>query len=338
MNFYTSIFNITFKPKKWAALVLIVCFLLIGLIGVFNYIIDPYDVTKHNIFNIKYKFANDDRTEKVNYFASLKPVDNILIGSSRVYSIDPKIVTQEFKGTTYNFGVGTATIEDSLGILIYLQRNHKLPKRLFLGIDLYTLNSDLPINKYFLRNKELNFLSNPNNTSQMNWSHLVSLDATRASVKTLNYHLFPDENAAPRFTKDGQGYSPEWSDLETHKMLTTKEAIDFFVNSYSNGNYKQLDPIRLKYLLQIKEICKKENIKLYVFTTPLHPILLQKIQNSNVKYAMSALDNFLLTHFEHFHNFYIDNNFTSNLKNFSGATHSTNKAGDLIIKTIKDQS
>jgi len=338
MNFYTSIFNPTFNPKKWGTLVLLLCFSLIGFLGIFNYIIDPYDVTKHNFLHIRYKFANDDRTEKVNYFASLKPVDNILIGSSRVYSIDPKTVSQEFNGSTYNFGVGTATVEDSLGILIYLKRNHKLPKRIFLGVDLYTLNSDLPINKYFLRNKELNFLTNPNNTSQMNWSHLLSLDATRASFKTLNHHLFPDKNAVPRFTKEGQGYSPEWSDLKTHELLTTKEANEFFVNSYSNGEYKRLDPTRLNYLLQIRDICKRENIELYVFTTPLHPILLQKIQHSDVKYAMSELDRFLSTHFQHFHNFYSDTNFTNDLKNFSGATHSTNKAGDLIIMSIKNQS
>lgn len=335
MNFYTLIFDKILVPKKWVTSVLIFSFLLICIIGLFNYIIDPYDVTKHNLLHIRYKFANDDRTEKLNYFSSHVPVNNILIGSSRVYSIDPKVVTQTFGGSTYNFGVGTATVEDLLGIILYLERNHKMPKRLFIGIDLYTLNATLPINKYFLRNKELNFLSNPNNTSSMSWSNFFSLDATRASYKTLKNHLFPKLDAVPRFTKDGQGYSPEWSDIKTHLSETSKEADDFFKLSYDNGLYSKPDPIRLKYLLNIKELCNKHNISLYIFITPEHPILLKKINQSDTKYALLILDHFLSTNFQQYHNFCYDTIFLSDIKNFSGATHSTNKAGKLLIESLK---
>lgn len=338
MNFYISIFNTLLTPKKWGILVLVISLLMAALVGAFNSIIDPYDVTGHNILHIRHKFANDDRTEKVNYFSSLKPVDTILIGSSRVYSIDPKLVTQEFEGTAYNFGVGTATVEDLLGILLYLERNQKMPKRIILGVDLDTLNPDLAINKYFLRNKELNFLSNPNHSSPMSWSHFFSLDATRASFKTLKNHLFPDKNAAPRFTKSGQGYSPQWTNLQTHKKEASKEAGEFFVRSLSNGSYKNVDPVRLNYLLKIKEVCIKHHTKLYVFITPLHPILLQKIEKSDTKFALLELDHFLSTHFDHFHNFQYDHNFSNNLKNYSGATHSTNVAGELIIRRLKDPS
>ena len=158
MSFYTSIFNPK-NPKKWILKSILSAFVIIVFIFGFNYIIDPYNMTKYNLLNIKYKFARDDRTEKINFFKTLDKFDNILIGSSRVYSINPQKVSELIGGTTYNFGVGTATVEDHLGILLYLQKTDKLPKNLIIGVDFYTFNPDTPPNSYFLTNEELNFLS-----------------------------------------------------------------------------------------------------------------------------------------------------------------------------------
>ena len=172
MNFYTSIFN----PKKWIILFFILSAFLASLIFSVNFIVDPYNITKYNLLHIKYKFARDDRTEKTNYFTSLPRFDNIMIGSSRVYSMNPTTVSNILGGTTYNFGVGTATVEDHLGILLYLQKQHKLPKNLILGIDFYTFNPDTPPNQYFLANKELNFLSF-NNYHEDYLAKFFSIDA-----------------------------------------------------------------------------------------------------------------------------------------------------------------
>ena len=125
MNFFTSISKQNYYPRKWLKRVTLFTALISFIIFSVNYIVDPYNITSHNLLNIKYKFARDDRTEKVNYFKNLPKKDNILIGSSRVYSINPKTVSKILGGTTYNFGVGTATIEDHLGILKYL---NKLPR------------------------------------------------------------------------------------------------------------------------------------------------------------------------------------------------------------------
>lgn len=327
--------NTKVAPKSWSIKVLVVSFSFILFIGIFNYIIDPYDVTGRNILNIKLKLASDDRNDKVNHFSTLASVDNILIGSSRVYSIDPKTVSRIFGGTTYNFGVGTATVEDLLGITYYLDRQHKMPKRLFVGVDLYTLNHDLPLNKYFLRNKELNFFSNLKQSGQEDWSRFITVDITRSSFKTLKNHLFPDPTKAPRFTPDGQGYSPQWTNYKTHIADATKEANEFYAEFYSSGKYGNLDKKRLDYLLELKKICAKNNTQLILFITPEHPILIQKINQSKVGNSLRALDAFMISNFDHYYNFYNDSPFINNFNNFSGATHTTNKAGDLIVQTLK---
>lgn len=188
MNSYILTFS-SKKSKKWINDTLLLCLFCIGILFSFNYIVDPYNITQYNLLKINQKFARDDRLEKVNYFATLPKFDNILIGSSRVYTIDPKYVNQKLGGTTYNFGVGTASVEDHLGILLYLKKLNKLPKNLIIGIDFYTFNPSIPPNKYFLKNTELNFLSYDLSADSDYWSKFLTLDATRASWKTLKNHF-----------------------------------------------------------------------------------------------------------------------------------------------------
>lgn len=339
MNSYISIFN-PISPKKWVLKSLFGLFFVITAIFSFNYIIDPYNITSYNLLDIKYKFARDDRTEKLSYFKTLPPFDTIMIGSSRVYSINPRSVSKYLGGNTYNFGVGTATVEDHLGILLYLQKHNKLPKNLIMGVDFYTFNPDVPPNKYFLSNKELNFLSFSQHNTTSDWPKFFSLDATRASMKTLKNHL-KNKNEKPRFNQLGWGSNYLVStnkDLEKEKVEIDNEIYSNRILMYSDFNYKHIDPKRVAYYEEIKKICKDNDIKLYLFTTPLNPILLKKLHSyPTTNNALKEFTTYLST-FTHFTNFYVDRNFTSNPYNFNGATHTTANAGDLIVHTILENT
>ncbi len=334
MSFYTLIFDIK-NSKKWIIRSILSIFITIAFLFGFNYIIDPYNMTPYNLLNINYKFARDDRTEKVNFFKTLPAFDNILLGSSRVYSINPRIVSKLISGTTYNFGVGTATVEDHLGILLYLQQNHKLPKKLIVGIDFYTFNPDTPPNSYFLSNKELNFLSYKNRESEY-WSKFLSLDATRASIKTFKKHL-KNNNEKPIF--DNLGWGGTYQDDTKRNLADELPEIKSEIEKnktlmYSNFKYTHLDKKRIAYYQQIRKICKDNNITLLVFGTPLNPILLAKLQS--YPQTKNAFNEFVyyLSSFDNFTNFYNDHNFTNNLYNFNGATHTSANAGDVIIKKV----
>ncbi len=331
MNFYTSIF----KPKKWIILFFTLSAIVSSLIFSVNFIVDPYNITKHNILHIKYKFARDDRTEKTNYFTSLPKFDNIMIGSSRVYSINPQTVSHLLGGTTYNFGVGTATVEDHLGVLLYLQKQHKLPKNLILGVDFYTFNPDIPPNKYFLANKDLNFLSFSNYHEDY-LAKFFSLDAFRASFKTLNNH-FSNKNEKPRFDANGwAGAYEDYSkrDIIADEIATKKELLEDKILIYSNYTYSHIDPKRVDYYQKIKKICKENGINLYIFPTPLNPILL-KVLNEN-KSTNNALKEFIayLSTFDNFYNAYDDKVLYNDIRNFHGSTHTSTNAGDLILQKL----
>lgn len=338
MNSYTLIFNKKINTLRWLKFSLFGLFFSSIILFTVNYIVDPYSITKYNILNIKYKFARDDRNTKVKYFKTKSNIDNILIGSSRVYSINPKIVDAMIGGKTYNFGVGTATVEDHLGIIKYLERNNKLPKRLIIGLDFYTFNKDLPLNKYFLRNKDLNFLS----FAKKNDDYLAkffSVDSSFATFKTLKNHL-KKEPKKPRFDENGWGgYKKGYLDyskidLKKENLKTKKEILKIKEQYYSNYKYSSLDKKRTSYYLTIKEICERNNIELILFTTPLHPFLLKEIFTSNgTKKAMNEFITFFSS-FDNFVNLYKDKEFYSKLKNFNGATHTTVNAGDVILKKV----
>jgi hypothetical protein len=188
MNFYTLISKSSTSKKVWVKLLIISTIVVATFIFLLNYIVDPYNITNYNLLNIKSKFARDDRIEKVTFFKTLDKFDNIILGSSRVYSMNPDIVSNHLGGTTYNFAVGGASVEDNLGVLLYLQREKKLPKNIILGADFYTFNPNVPPNKYFLKNKELNFLVYENFQSD-SISKFFSIDACRASFTTLKNHI-----------------------------------------------------------------------------------------------------------------------------------------------------
>jgi len=335
MNFYTLIFNNTKHSKQWILYTLLSVFFCSLFIIAINFMVDPYNITKYNILNIKYKFARDDRTEKVNYFKTLNKFDNILIGSSRVYSMNPLQVSKVLGGTTYNFGVGTATVEDHLGIIKYLERENKLPKNIIIGIDFYTFNPNTPLNSYFLRNKELNFLSYKGYDAEY-MSKLYSIDALRASIKTLKKHLF-DKNERSRF--DSLGWAGTYEDYSNKNMDTAlirvkKELKENLNRFYTNLTYGHIDKKRVQYYEKIRKFCKEKNINLYLFTTPLHPILLEILErNERTKNALEEFNTYLST-FQNFQNLYHDEELYHELKNFHGATHTTSIAGDLILKKV----
>lgn len=339
MNFYTLISKKTKQSKQWIIYTLMSVLILSLFIITINFVVDPYNVTKYNILNIQYKFARDDRTEKVNYFKTLEKFDNIMIGSSRVYSINPSKVSDILGGTTYNFGVGTATVEDHLGIIKYLERENKLPKNIILGVDFYTFNPDIPLNSYFLKNKELNFLSYKNYDENY-LSKLYSIDAFRASFKTLKNH-FKNKNKRSRF--DSLGWAGAYEnyakrDIKSEAIYTKKEVNEEIVKIYSSFKYSNLDNNRIKYYEEIKQICKEYDIKLYVFNTPLNPMLLKKLYNNkNTRLAIKKFIDYLES-FENFTNLYYDKILYQDIRNFVGATHMSTNAGDFILKIILDKN
>lgn len=131
------------RTQRWVKLYILIPIVLISFIFSFNFVIDPYSMTSYNVLKIPNKFARDDRKEKVAKLYKEPAYDNMLFGSSHVYSMNPLVIQKYLGGRSYNAGVGTARIEDHLGFLLYLKRINKLPKNIIIGLDFHSFNQNV---------------------------------------------------------------------------------------------------------------------------------------------------------------------------------------------------
>ena len=268
------------KSKVWFLTFFWCSMIFIAGNGLLNYIVDPFSVTGNNLLGIPLKIVSDDRTEKVVAINNMENIDNVLLGSSRVYLMNPLVLSKYIGGVTYNLGVGTAQAEDYLGFLLHLEKIKKFPKVVVLGIDFYSFNDALETNKYFTRNEAINFLNdNPRDLQYID--QFFSLDTTRASIKTLKSFLGV-KKAKRRF--DEHGASGDASTIFEY-FPVDDDGVDIYardiqrdVSSFlSKPPYTRLSERRFEYLRKIVELTEQRGAKLKVFITPLYGRLLDDI-------------------------------------------------------------
>jgi len=327
------------KHRKWIKLFFILPTLIVALILAVNYVIDPYSMTEFNLLNIPDKLARDDRVEKVSKLKSSPRYDNIILGSSRVYATNPLVVSKYLGGTTYNGGVGTATIEDHLGFILLLERLEKLPKNLIIGLDFYTFNKELETNKYFLKNKDLNFI-NSSVATQNYLSNFLSIDALRASYKTLKNHL-KNKNEKARFDIHGAAngaseiftyYAPQ----NTHKKEKIYSHADILkeLGFIKTIQYSAISQKRIEYLEQIIAIAEKNNSKLFIYLTPIYGGLLEEVQkDKNLSTNLALLKQYLQERIS-FYDFVSHNSINDTALYFGDLTHVTPETGNLVYARL----
>ncbi|PHR59453.1 MAG: hypothetical protein COA44_00480 [Arcobacter sp.] len=323
--------------KRWIQFYIFIPIISISLIFTFNFIIDPYSMTQYNILNIPNKFARDDRKEKVAKLYTEERYTNMLFGSSHVYSMNPLITEKYLGGRSYNAGVGTARVEDHLGFLLYLERIKKLPKNIIIGLDFYSFNQNLETNKYFLLNDDLNFLEQTA-SSDLYFSKFLSLDALRASFKTLKNFL-KDSQDTPRFDKFGSvgtassvlSYYPQKIE---HTSFDKKKVEDGY-KDVKTLQYTDISQNRLQYIKDITLLCQKHNINYTFFITPLNGQLLQKIEQDTVLSMTLTTFKYQLSLITNYYDFLTHNSINDNRFYFGGDTmHTKTFTGNLVLARL----
>lgn len=327
------------QSKSWFSTVFWLSMFLIFGIGVLNYIVDPFSVTQNNLLSIPVKLVSDDRTEKVIAINNMDNIDNILLGSSRVYLMNPLVLSRYAGGVTYNLGVGTAQAEDHLGLLLHLNKINKFPKVIILGLDFYSFNDALETNKYFIRNKTINFL-NENSVNAQYIGEFVSWDTTRASVKTLKT-FFGVKKEKQRFDVHGASgnastlfeYFPvEDEGIDIYERDKQRKAIGFLTEPpFTNLSNKRFD-----YLKKIIELSEKNNSVLKIFVTPLYGELIDVIYADDLlkqriiefKKELSAITGY--------YDFLTHNEVTMTAAYFNDTSHLKTSTGNLILARIYD--
>jgi hypothetical protein len=330
------------KYKKWVAVFSGAGIFMMLLVICVNYVVDPFSITGQNLLNIKLKMVSDDRTEKVEVLRNRPRYNNVMLGSSRVYLMNPLMVSRYIGGTTYNLGVGTAQPEDHLGFLLLLEKMDKFPSSVILGLDFYSFNKNLETNKYFIRNEDINFLHiSSANTSEL--VGLLSLKMLKASVQTLKVH-FGLKHAERHFDENGASsegstvfdyYPIKNKEEDIYAMAKRNRSSDFIYNP----KYIDVSEDRVSYLKRVVALCKKHNARLVVFITPLYGKLLRDIyKDENLNRQLKKFKGHL-AEITTYYDFLTLNEISRDARYFGDPSHVRATTGNMILaKLFADES
>lgn len=324
------------RIRQWIKLYIGIPVILIISVFSFNFLIDPYSMTAYNLLEIPNKFSRDDRKEKVAKLYTEPRYDNMLMGSSHVYNINPLMLQKYLGGRSYNAGVGTALVEDHLGFLLYLKRINKLPKNIIIGLDFYTFNQNVETNKYFLVNDELNFLQKKAE-SDLYFSKFLSIDALRASYKTLS-NFVQESKDKPRFDENGAYYNASkiftyYPDTIEHLKFEDKLVFEGY-NTVKTIKYDIISKNRLQYIKDIISLSLQNNINYTFYITPLSGQLLSSIENDSKLFASFKQFKTELSYTTGYYDFLTHNQINDNRFYFADTMHGRSYTGNLVLARI----
>lgn len=300
---------------------------ILFIVLVLNFAVDPYNKYNINLFNIEHKLTRDDRGFKIGQINNIEKIDNLIIGSSRSQTLDPQLLSKFFGGVSYNFGVGGGKIEDALGLVYYLEKEKKLPKNILLAVDFSGFNINSKPHSDFLNSKELNFLNNQSNSIEI--SHFLSIDTTRSTFKTLKM-FFRQEKPLHYFDQNGLIQGPIKS-IDIFKIESLSN--QYFEIQYSNGQFN-IDTQRVDYFKRFVQLCKKHNINLKIFLTPVFSYQLSLLQSHKELQTihLKLLDS--LSSIHPIYNFMQENKYTKNIDFFTDSIHYKKELGNIILSSI----
>lgn len=239
-----------------------------------NFIVDPYDIFRHNQpFEsplIKPEKSNHGRLYKTIDIINIKP-NVILLGSSRMkQGLNPNHPAFSKDETVYNLGIDGSNIYELLHYLEHSYINQPNLKRVILGIDHYMFNGlDKRQNNVIekrLKKRHITFtdlfntllsqdaLIASKNTLEKNWN----------SSRTTEHLTYGDNGFFPhRFPKDGK---TEW------RFRTIIEQYFGYHVQY------KLSEERVNAFQQMVEFCRQHNIELIVFISPSHATQWEALQ------------------------------------------------------------
>jgi len=313
------------NTQKWIQTFTLFTLMNVGILITFNYLIDPFNIFHTNF--LKHQFQMNERFIKVEFLEKHhNDFNGYLFGSSRIGTTHPSSVEKYIpQSKLYNFTLSSANLYDYLIHLRYFIKNHYPMKILYLQIDIdnmmyygqnssdylskthpYILNQSLPL--YYLE-----YLSG-----------FFPFNTQGKIANNLNY-------------KEGVSYhlnNGTWSVNSKEIELSTNcqnyvESVDEFHTKHNPA----LKYIKVKEnitaLKEIVDLCKKNHIKLYLFTTPHNQNMMDTFYKNDYLNYLKSIAN--ITDFYDFSGY---NSITTNNCNYYEISHYRPSIGKLIAARI----
>ncbi len=321
------------KYRRYNWIFLLSAFLPIVGVGVFNILVDPYDVfNTPNFLGINHskpRKDNSDRLFKANDIIRIKPI-TILIGSSRTkQGLDPNHPALENEQTAYNLSLNGLNIYELRRYIEHAIANQKELDFIILGLDFFMFNT-------FLENQP-SFSENRLEKRHISLADFVNItfssDALLASKETI---VDSKKNPPDNIGYGENGFMP-YRNPDPEK---TEWRFKNSINVYYGFHAKYQLPTELTELKKIVDLCQQNQIKLISFISPSHATQWEAIRATGEWSTFEKWKREVVAITPVF-DFSGYNSITSEpihneMENYTDNSHYTPKVGNLILNRILD--
>lgn len=304
--------------KIWFALIL-----LIPLVGIFNYIVDPYGFNQSIIidkfnsikesnaaFTIKYKMPQLVKHEWT----------NLMLGSSKIGVMDNHVVEHYLGGKTFNMDQPTPVMPIQFDAFMYAVHYNNV-KNLIFAIDFLSFNKNLKLNKDYIELKE----------RVQTYEHFSNIDiylntdTFKKSIEVIKKNLLGTAKKKLHFYPNGMREYADYIEAYKNGTFDLEKNIDKHLKLYFDphkgiySNYEYSDEF-MKLAKKIVKYCKTNDINLYVYISPIY-----------VEHFYAIKESGLIDEYEHFKRElvkitdYLDftgiNSITNNKNNYWDSSH-----------------
>ena len=319
---------------------LAVVFFLMGLVGAFNFLVDPYGVMGNlsivGFNKVKSENHNHVRLFKALAITKLTP-KSVFLGSSRAeVGLDPNHPALEDYQPVYNLGITGGNIYEAKRYLQHAIANQPDLKLVVLGLDFFMFNQFGKLTPSFRENR----LEQTSITFQDAWEVLFSLDALISSKLTIIRNR-NEPNATGHFYQNGMRDTPYFIRETYHNQpqeIIFVEVLKAFRTRPEFYQKYQLSESNMNDLKSLINICRQRGIKLELFISPCHATEWEVIRDAGFWPVFEEWKRRIVAmspvwDFSGYNSITIES-ISNNMKNYIESSHYRKEVGDVVINRI----
>ncbi|CAA6817653.1 MAG: Unknown protein [uncultured Sulfurovum sp.] len=315
------------RNLQWIIWVVFFMFINFVLLGLVNYIVDPFRVFGSNVF--PYQVQMNERFVKIEYIKKNHHKFNAyLFGSSRIGTTEPETIEKYVLNSKfYNFTLSSGNLHDYQSHLEFFLKEKYPIKTLYLQLDLDDMN--------IYGKQESDYLCklHPEVTDTFTtfyyMKYLFGFFPMNTRTKVM-------DNIENRKTKQRNIGTGTWS-LKAKEASLVENCVEYVknVSSFHNKNRRirkyTTAEFSMKSLRRIVALCKQNDITLHVFTSPHN-------QNKMDTFILEDYYKYLkdISEITSFYDFTGYNSITQNNCNYYEASHYRPQVAKLIAARIFD--
>lgn len=262
----------------WMIALCALCPLVLG--SVLNLWVNPFRLYGAEVFD---PATSNGRLRKYTLVCEQSPPPSTLIlGSSRVMTMDPADVEEFLPGSCFNFGVASAVAEDYYAALRLVVEDAEAPiEHVILGIDHSALHPSVPVMyeaRYFPRYGD--YIDAGDNGPPLWQDRLVMLISAEQIEESLNVLRRTAKRTlkSPKIELSADGHAVQVArekaitagEFNLERLLTQR-VLHHPSYSLRLGSFTRPSPWRLEYIARLLDYCDQHSIQVHAYITPLHP-------------------------------------------------------------------